>query len=59
MERTHIPKVQILSVKDLFTKRIFVKLSEESIMPVYYFIELRKAVLSKLKTIKESGKRNE
>jgi hypothetical protein len=59
MERTHITKVQILSVKDLFVKRIFVRLPEESIMPVYYFIELRKAALSKLKTIKESGKRNE
>jgi hypothetical protein len=59
MERTHITKVQILSVKDLLAKRIFVRLPEESIMPVYYFIKLRKAALSKLKTIKESGKRKE
>jgi hypothetical protein len=54
-----IPKVQILSVKDLFKRRIFVKLPEESIMPVYYFTELGKAVLFKLKTNKKTGKRSE
>jgi len=30
-----IPKVQILSVKDLFTKPLPIKLPEDSIMPAY------------------------
>ena len=30
-----IPKVQILSVKDLFTKPLPIKLPEESIIPAY------------------------
>ena len=33
--RMQIPKVQILSVKDLFTKPIPIKLPEESIIPAY------------------------
>jgi site-specific DNA-methyltransferase (adenine-specific) len=33
--RMQIPKVQILSVKDLFTKPISIKLPEESIIPAY------------------------
>lgn len=34
-KRMQIPKVQILSVKDLFTKPIPIKLPEESIIPAY------------------------
>jgi hypothetical protein len=33
--RMQIPKVQILSVKDLFTKPLPIKLPEESIIPAY------------------------